>query len=93
MSITIKIKCHSCEHTFDYYFFQRKWDETIKCPFCYAEMNHQVQKKILDAAGEFADANKDIRNFSLGFQNEPLFQFDLIVTVVDSEIFDRIHGL
>ena len=92
MSVTIKIRCFSCEHTFDYYFFQRKWDEPIKCPFCYVEMDHQAAKMILDAAGEYSDANKNIRNHTSGL-NLPLFQFDLTTTYVSSELFNRIHGL
>ena len=83
MPVTIKIKCFSCGGTFDYYFFQRDWSDHIKCPYCFAEMNHQMQSKMLDAAGEYADAIADLWKDYSGYTDHPLFQFDLISTTPD----------
>ena len=90
MAITAKIKCFSCDNTFDYYFFLRKDDE-IKCPYCYAQMDKQSSGQVIHAIGEFADINADLFKSATGF-HEPLFQFDLTANYLGSEKLARLHG-
>ena len=92
MQVTIRIQCHSCGNTAEFYFYQRKTNELFKCPFCYAEMSHQPTKRVLDAAGEYADALGDLLKHSTGC-DDPLFQFDLTTTYVSNEQIERIHGI
>ena len=83
MSVTIKVKCFSCNNDFHFYFLSRKEGDKIKCPLCYAEVDEQFQKQIFLVAGAFADTNSDFYMHSTEL-NLPLFQFDLT---------SRIHGL
>jgi len=90
MAVTAKIKCFSCDSTFDYYFFLRK-DEEIKCPHCCTQMDEQSAKKVIHAIGEFADTNADLLKYATGLK-EPLFQFDLTVNYLGNKKLARMHG-
>ena len=78
--VTAKIKCFECRNKFEYYFSLRRPDEEIKCPHCLQQMEDKHAEKMSQAAGYFADANKEFWKSASDRGGDPPFTFDLFDT-------------